>query len=84
MKNSIKRWAEDMSDPDRQVTPYYIQVQFRDITPPSLIPFFNAIPTSFTLSDEQNDKLIKAGPGPVAESSGLPATGPGPGGDGCH
>jgi NTE family protein len=61
MKNSIKRWAEDMSDPDRQVTPYYIQVQFRDITPPSLIPFFNAIPTSFTLSDEQNDKLIKAG-----------------------
>ena len=39
----------------------YIQVEFHDIKPPSLIPFFNAIPTSFTLSDEQNDKLIKAG-----------------------
>jgi NTE family protein len=61
MENSIKRWAGDMSEPGRQVTPYYIQVEFHDIKPPSLIPFFNAIPTSFTLSDEQNDKLIKAG-----------------------
>jgi NTE family protein len=61
MKNSLNSWAGDLSTPDRQVTPYYIQVEFRDIKPPSLIPFFNAIPTSFTLSDEQNDKLIKAG-----------------------
>ena len=61
MKNSIERWAEEISEPDRQVTPYYIQVEFHDIKPESLIPFFNAIPTSFTLTDEQNDKLIQAG-----------------------
>ena len=43
------------------MTPYYVQVELINVKPESLIPFFNAIPTSFSLSDEQNDKLIKAG-----------------------
>jgi len=61
MKNALELWTGDLSTPDRQVTPYYIQVEFRNVKPASLIPFFNAIPTSFSLSDEQNDKLIQAG-----------------------
>ncbi len=61
MKNALELWTGDLSTPDRQVTPYYIQVEFSNVKPASLIPFFNAIPTSFSLSDEQNDKLIQAG-----------------------
>lgn len=34
---------------------------FKDIDEPRLLPFFNAVPTSFSLTDEQVDKLIRAG-----------------------
>jgi NTE family protein len=61
MKNAMQQWTADLSTPDLEVTPYYIQIEFRNVKPESLIPFFNAIPTSFSLTDEQNDKLIKAG-----------------------
>ena len=61
MKNALELWTGNLSTPDRQVTPYYIQVEFSNVEPQSLIPFFNSIPTSFSLSDEQNDKLIMAG-----------------------
>ena len=61
MKNALELWTGNLSTPDRQVTPYYVQVELINVKPESLIPFFNAIPTSFSLTDEQNDKLIKAG-----------------------
>ena len=61
MKNALQQWTVGLSTPGREVTPYYIQIEFRNVKPESLIPFFNAIPTSFSLTDEQNDKLIKAG-----------------------
>jgi len=61
MKKSTKRWARDLSTPGRPVAPYFIQVGFRDVRQPELLRFFNQVPTSFALSDEQVDKLIAAG-----------------------
>jgi NTE family protein len=58
---SLARWAEALSTPESQVTPYYMDIGFTDIAHPESRRFFNAIPTSFSLSDEQVDRLIEAG-----------------------
>jgi len=61
MKQSITRWAKELSTPERPVKPYFIQISFRDIQQPERQRFFNRIPTSFSLSDEQVDRLIETG-----------------------
>jgi len=61
MKQSITRWSKELSTPERPVTPYFIQIGFKDIQDPEAKRFFNQIPTSFSISDEQVDRLIAAG-----------------------
>ena len=61
LKDSAARWAQILSTPERPVTPYFIQISFRDIAQPEKRRFFNRIPTSFSLSNEQADRLIGAG-----------------------
>jgi NTE family protein len=57
----LKHWAEDLSTPSRPVTPYFIQVSFNEVATPEIRRFLNRIPTSFSLSDEQVDRLIETG-----------------------
>jgi len=59
VKSQIGLWAEAMSAPDHNVYAHFIQVTFEDISEPELKLFLNKIPTSFTLTDEQVDALIK-------------------------
>jgi len=61
MDKSVHRWAKELSAPGRPVTPYFIKVGFRDFAQPEQLQFFNQVPTSFSLTDEQVDKLIAAG-----------------------
>jgi NTE family protein len=61
MRQSIKRWTGQMSTPDRPVISYFAQVSFEDVTQPEAKRFFNRIPTNFSLSEEQVDRLIEAG-----------------------
>ena len=61
MHKKLEMWAEAVSTPDRPVTPYFVQVGFVDILQPEARRFFNRIPTSFNLSEEQVDRLIEAG-----------------------
>lgn len=61
MSYTVNRWARELSTPNKKVTPYFIQLGFRDFEEPKKRNFFNRIPTSFTLSDEQVDRLIAAG-----------------------
>jgi NTE family protein len=61
IEESINRWAKELSTPDRAVTPYLIQISFKDLEAANSREFFNQIPTSFSLSDEQVDRLIAAG-----------------------
>ena len=50
-----------MSTPEHPVTPYFILLSFEDIQDPERLEYFNQIPTSFHLDDEQVDRLIEAG-----------------------
>ena len=58
---NLERWAQELSTPERPVTTYFIQIGINDIKDPGPRQFFNAIPTSFSLTDEQVDRLIIAG-----------------------
>jgi len=57
---SLESWAELVSTPDNPVMAYNVRVGFDDIEHPDDRSFFNRIPTSFSLSDEQVDRLIDA------------------------
>ena len=61
MRRSLNKWTQEMSTPDRPSTPYFVKLGFIDIEQPEDRSFFNAIPTSFNLSEEQVDRLIEAG-----------------------
>lgn len=61
MQKAIDRWAAEASTPGQTVTPYFIHLGFKDLDESADIAFFNAVPTSFNLSDEQVDRLIQAG-----------------------
>ena len=61
MEGVLARWAAELSTPERPVVPYFIKLGFQQIKKPEERLFFDRIPTSFSLSDEQVDKLIEAG-----------------------
>ncbi len=61
LQNSMKTWSEDVSSSSKSVKPYFIEVSFEDIKARELKLFLNKIPTSFSLSDEQVDTLIRSG-----------------------
>ena len=60
MENAIVRWAGMLSTPDHPVGSHFVRIGFADL-PPSEQPFFNEVPTSFALSDEQVDRRISSG-----------------------
>jgi NTE family protein len=61
IKNSLERWAKEISTPERPVEPYFILLDFDGIEDPEQREFLNQMPTSFSLTDEQVDALIAAG-----------------------
>lgn len=61
MQKRMKYWADELSTPERPVTPYFIDIGFVGIKQPKQRNYFNAIPTSFSLTEEQVDRLIEAG-----------------------
>lgn len=61
MKKSMARWADQLSTPEQRVEPYFIQLNFKDVKDEAVRDKLNQIPTSFNLTDEQVDLLIKTG-----------------------
>ena len=61
MQESLSQWMQILSTPDRPVTAYLVKLGFIDIEQPDQRSFFNDIPTSFSLSEEQVDRLVEAG-----------------------
>ncbi len=61
MNRSVARWAKELSTAEKQVEPYFIRVDLRDVNEPQRRQFLNEIPTSFKLTDEQVDTLIEVG-----------------------
>lgn len=58
---SLRNWAADLSSESDPIRPYFIEVSIEDIQQLEARQFFNKVPTSFSLDDEQVDRLIKAG-----------------------
>ena len=61
IKQKMARWAQAVSTPQRPVASHFIQLTFADLSDTSQRKFFEKLPTSFALSDEQVDKLISVG-----------------------
>lgn len=61
VETALHQWSEELSEPGNPITPYLIEVSVEDIQPLEARDFFNKIPTSFSLDDEQVDRLIEAG-----------------------
>jgi NTE family protein len=61
VQQSMTQWTQAVTTPDRPVTSYFVKMGFIDVAEPEQRRFFNAIPTSFALSEEQVDRLIEAG-----------------------
>jgi NTE family protein len=61
MKWAANRWAEAISTPERPVEVYLIRVALDKVEDPDDQAFFNAVPTSFSLTEEQVDRLIQVG-----------------------
>ena len=61
VKDGLHKWAEQLSSPGKPMSPYFIELSFKGIKTPEIKRFLNKVPTSFSLSDEQVDTLIKSG-----------------------
>jgi NTE family protein len=60
VRNDLETWAAQMSTPEHEVKPYFIEVSFEQVPDPQLRLFLNKVPTSFSLTEEQVDTLIKS------------------------
>lgn len=60
MKQAIGERIKAVSTPDKPITAYPVRLMLADAAPEER-EFFNSIPTSFVLSDEQVDRLIALG-----------------------
>ncbi len=60
-QKGMQRWSQELSTPEKKVKDYFIEVGFDGIKEPLRNDFFNAITGSFTLTEEEVDKLIEAG-----------------------
>jgi NTE family protein len=61
MQQSLERWSQVLSTPQRPVQGYFIRLSFEEVSDLPLRRFLNEIPTSLSLSAEQVDRLILTG-----------------------
>lgn len=61
LREAIPRWASQVSTAQHRVAPHFVEMGFHDFLESDRLQFFNRIPTSFNLSDDQVDELIRAG-----------------------
>jgi NTE family protein len=61
IQDTLRKWANQLSTPEKPVKGYFIRIGFRDIQESRLRRSFNQTPTSFSLTNEQIDSLLKVG-----------------------
>lgn len=61
MHDSLRRWAAEISTPQRQVQPWLVKVALRDIADADARARLAKVPTSFDLEPRQVDELVAAG-----------------------
>ncbi|WP_339877592.1 patatin-like phospholipase family protein [Pseudidiomarina gelatinasegens] len=61
IRRSMERWSEELSTYWEPIDPFFIEISFDGIQQEQRRVFFNQIPTSLSLSEEQADELTRAG-----------------------
>lgn len=61
IKASLNQWTKELSDENRSIESWFIELDFSDVESVRERESLNAIPTTFSLSDEDIDHLIIAG-----------------------
>jgi len=61
IKETLTRWTDELSTPQRPVEAYFIFLSFKDIKDPKRRAFFNEVPTGLNLTTEQVEGLIEVG-----------------------
>jgi NTE family protein len=61
LEEALTEWATEISTPKRPVVPYFITIDFESIGNKKQRTFFNNMATSFSLPDNEVDRLIEAG-----------------------
>ncbi|MGB5261622.1 MAG: patatin-like phospholipase family protein [Gammaproteobacteria bacterium] len=61
LHNSVKRWSAELATPEKPVESYFVEIDFNRIPQSGQRQYFNQIPTSLSLSQEQVDDLIAVG-----------------------
>lgn len=61
MRDVLARWAKTVSTPERPVRHHLIELSFEQLGSAKEREYFNAIPTTLSLSGEQVDRLVAAG-----------------------
>jgi len=59
-RNNLNAWSAKISTPEHEVKTYFIEVGFKQVADPQLRYFLNKVPTSFSLTEEQVEALIKS------------------------
>ena len=57
----LSKWSSELSTDSKPVEYYFISLDFKQLEDPDDVYYLNNIPTTFTLTDEQVDRLIEAG-----------------------
>jgi NTE family protein len=61
IETTLYDWQDAFEAEGKTMTPYLVNIGFEDIQQVQARQFFNKVPTSFSLTDDQVDKLIAAG-----------------------
>lgn len=61
LEESMQKWAAELSTPERPVRAFIITLDFNSIVDEDVRKLFHNMATSFTLPDDEVDKLIEAG-----------------------
>jgi NTE family protein len=68
---TTRRWASDLSQGEEKVTGHLIEVTFDSIEDEAKRKYFKRLPTSFSLTDEQVERLREAGRRLLRQSPGF-------------
>ena len=60
IRENLGVWAAQMSTPEHEIKPYFIEVSFEQVAQPQLKLFLNKIPTTFRLTEDQVETLIQS------------------------
>ena len=61
VRDSYEKWTAALSTPEHPVGYQFVEVTFDDLPGAEARAYFNEVPTSLELEDEQVDRLIAAG-----------------------